>query len=49
MKLKLGVKVEVGVRLLVQLGGWSDKMKVISYPTLVLVEVTTCLDGWEGG
>ena len=49
MKLKLGVEVEVEVRLLVRLGGWSDKMKVISYPTLVLVEVTTCLDGWVGG
>ena len=49
MKLKLGVEVEVGVRLLVWLGGWSDKMKVIRFPTLVLFEVTTCPDGWVGG
>ena len=43
------VKVEVGVQLLVRLGGWSDKMKVISYPTLVSFEVTTCPDEWVGG
>ena len=51
MKSKLGVEVvvEVGVQLLVRLGGWSDKMKVISYPTLVSFEVTTCPDGWVGG
>ena len=51
MKSKLGVEVvvEVGVQLLVRLGGWSDKMKLISYPTLVSFEVTTCLDRWVCG
>ena len=49
MKLKLGVEVEVGVQLLIRFGGWSDKMKVISYPTLVSLEVATCPDGWVVG
>ena len=48
-KLRVEAVVEVGVQLLVRLGGWSDKMKVISYPTLVSVEVTTCPDRWVGG
>ena len=50
MKSKLGVEVvvEVGVQLLVLLGGWSYKIKVISYPTLDSVKVTTCPDWWVG-
>ena len=43
MKSKLGVEfvVEVGVQVLARLVEWSDKMKMISYPTLASVEVTT--------
>ena len=48
-KLRVEAVVEVGVQLLVRLDGWSDKMKVISYPTLVSVEVTTCPDEFVGG
>ena len=48
IKLKLGVEVEVGVRLLVRLGWWSDRMKVISYSNLVSFEVTICPDKWVG-